>query len=53
MAGADPDAIESATAAVSAIAVAAGAAIVRVHDVFSAVAAVKMAAAIKSSSGGG
>ncbi len=52
-AGADPAAIESATTAVSAIAIAAGVAIVRVHDVASAVAAVKMAAAIKSSNGGG
>jgi dihydropteroate synthase len=52
MAGANPDALESATAAVSAIAVAAGAAVVRVHDVFSAAAAVKMAAAIKSCGGG-
>jgi len=52
-AGGDPAAIESATTAVSAIAIAAGVAIVRVHDVASAVAAVKMAAAIKSSSGGG
>ena len=52
-AGADPGAIESATAAVSALAIAAGVAMVRVHDVTSAVAAVKMAAAIKSSNGGG
>jgi dihydropteroate synthase len=37
---------------VSAIAIAAGVAIVRVHEVASAVAAVKMAAAIKSSNGG-
>jgi dihydropteroate synthase len=51
-AGADPAAIESATTAVSAIAIAAGVAIVRVHEVASAVAAVKMAAAIKSSNGG-
>jgi dihydropteroate synthase len=52
-AGADPAASESATAAVSAIAIAAGVAIVRVHDVSSAVAAVKMAAAIEFSDGGG
>ncbi len=52
-AGAQPAAVESATAAVSAIAVAAGVALVRVHDVGLAVAAVKMAAAIKSSNGGG
>ncbi|MGH7915724.1 MAG: dihydropteroate synthase [Candidatus Binataceae bacterium] len=51
--GGDPAAIESATAAVNAIAIAAGVAVVRVHDVASAVAAVKMAAAIKSSNGGG
>jgi dihydropteroate synthase len=47
-AGAAPAALESAAAAISAIAIAAGAAIVRVHDVGPAVAAVKMAAAIKS-----
>jgi dihydropteroate synthase len=52
-AGTDPAALEYATAAVSAIAIAAGVAIVRVHDVSSAVAAVKMAAAIKPSNGGG
>jgi dihydropteroate synthase len=52
-AGTDPVALESATAAVSAMAIAAGAAIVRVHDVASAVAAVKMAAAIQFSNGGG
>lgn len=52
-AGPDAAAVESATAAVSALAIAAGAAIVRVHDVASTVAAVKMAAAIKSSHGGG
>jgi dihydropteroate synthase len=52
-AGAQPAALESATAAVSALAIAAGVAIVRVHDVGSTVAAVKMAAAIKSSNGGG
>lgn len=52
-AGADPAALESATAAVSALAIAAGAAVVRVHEVGSTVAAVKMAAAIKSSNGGG
>ncbi len=52
-AGRNPAAIEFATAAASAIAVAAGAAIVRVHEVAAAVAAVKMAAAIKSSNGGG
>ncbi len=51
-AGTDPAAIEAATTAVSAIAIAAGVAIVRVHDVASAVAAVKMAAAIKSCGGG-
>ncbi len=50
--GADPAALESATAAVNAIAIAAGVAMVRVHDVGLAVAAVKMAAAIKSSNGG-
>ena len=52
-AGADPAAIESATTAVSAIAIAAGVAVVRVHNVASTVAAVKMAAAIKSSNWGG
>jgi dihydropteroate synthase len=52
-AGADPAALESATGAVSALAIAAGAAVVRVHDVGSTVAAVKMAAAIKPSNGGG
>jgi dihydropteroate synthase len=53
-AGTDPAALESAGAAISAMAVAAGAAIVRVHDVPSAVAAVKMAVAtIKSSNGDG
>jgi len=52
-AGADPAAVESATAAANALAIAAGVAIVRVHDVGLAVAAVKMAAAIKSSKGGG
>jgi dihydropteroate synthase len=51
-AGTDPAAIEAATTAVSAIAIAAGVAIVRVHDVASAVAAVKIAAAIKSCGGG-
>jgi dihydropteroate synthase len=50
--GGDPAALESATAAVNAIAIAAGVAMVRVHDVGLAVAAVKMAAAIKSSNGG-
>ncbi len=45
-AGTAPEALEAGTAAISAIAVAAGAAIVRVHDVGMAVAAVKMAAAI-------
>jgi dihydropteroate synthase len=38
---------------VNAIAIAAGVAVVRVHEVGLAVAAVKMAAAIKSSNGGG
>ncbi|HZZ08217.1 MAG TPA: dihydropteroate synthase [Candidatus Binataceae bacterium] len=52
-AGTNPAALEFGTTAISAIAVVAGAAIVRVHDVASAVAAVKMAAAIKSSNGGG
>jgi dihydropteroate synthase len=52
-AGENPAALEFGTAAVNAIALAAGAAIVRVHDVASAVAAVKMVAAIKSSNGGG
>jgi dihydropteroate synthase len=52
-AGSDPAALESATAAVSAMAIAAGVSIVRVHDVASAVAAVKMAAAIQFSNGGG
>jgi dihydropteroate synthase len=51
-AGADSAALESATAAISALAIAAGVAIVRVHDVAGAVAAVKTAAAIKSSGGG-
>ena len=51
-AGPDPAALEFGTAAVSAIAVVSGAAIVRVHDPAAAVAAVKMAAAIKSSDGG-
>ena len=46
-AGTAPEATEAGTAAISAIAVAAGAAIVRVHDVGMAVAAVKMAAAIR------
>jgi len=45
--GAAPEALEAGTAAISAIAVAAGAAIVRVHDVAMAVAAVKMAAVLK------
>lgn len=53
VAGKNPAAIEFATAAAGAIAVAAGAAIVRVHEVAAAVAAVQMAAAIKSSNGGG
>jgi len=52
-AGADPAAFESATTAVTALAIAAGVAVVRVHEVGLAVAAVKMAAAIKSSNGGG
>ncbi|HVA84404.1 MAG TPA: dihydropteroate synthase [Candidatus Binataceae bacterium] len=52
-AGTDPAALESATAAVSALAIAAGVAVVRVHEVGLAVAAVKMAVAIKSSNGGG
>jgi dihydropteroate synthase len=52
-AGENPAALEFGTAAVNAIALAAGAAIVRVHDVASAVAAVKVVAAIKSSNGGG
>ena len=51
-AGQNPAAIEFATAAASAIAVAAGASIVRVHNVAAALAAVKMVAAIKSSDGG-
>ena len=50
-AAADWAALESATAAISAIAIAGGVAIVRVHDVARTVAAVKMAAAIKSSGG--
>jgi len=49
--GADSAALESATAAISAIAIAGGVAIVRVHDVARTVAAVKVAAAIKSSGG--
>ena len=52
-AGADAAAIEAATTAVNAIAIAAGVAVVRVHEVGLAVAAVKMAAAIKSSNGEG
>jgi dihydropteroate synthase len=51
--GSGPGALESAMAALNAIAIAAGVAIVRVHDVGSAVAAVKMTLAIESSKSGG
>ncbi len=50
-AGASPPALEYASAAASAIAVVSGAAIVRVHDVAATVAAVKMAAVVKSCGG--
>jgi dihydropteroate synthase len=50
-AGASPAALEFGSAAVNAIAVLGGAAIVRVHDVAATVAAVKMAVAIKSCGG--
>jgi dihydropteroate synthase len=50
-AGAEPAAVAFASAAASAIAVLGGAAIVRVHDVAAASAAVRMAAAIKAGGG--
>lgn len=52
-AGASPEALEYGSAAASAMAVLGGAAVVRVHNVAAAVAAVRMAAAIKSCGGGG
>jgi dihydropteroate synthase len=49
IAGPDPAALEAASAAVSAIAISSGAAVVRVHDVASAVAAGKVGARIRAS----
>jgi dihydropteroate synthase len=49
IAGPDPAALEAASAAVSAIAISSGAAVVRVHDVASAVSAGKVGARIRAS----